>query len=83
VNVIPTPLRYAPLAGILAALLSGCTVKVATEPIEVKPIYIRVDVEVRADRAIEQYLADLNRRRAELEAQTAPAPAPANPIPTP
>lgn len=78
-SVIPRNAPFVLIALGLGASLTGCTVRVATDPIEVKPIYIRVDVEVRADRAIEQYLADLNRRRAELEAQTAPA----NPTPTP
>lgn len=45
------------LAGV--ALLAGC-VSVRTEPIEVKPIHITVDVNVKVERALEDFFGDLD-----------------------
>ncbi len=48
----------------LAALmlgLAGC-LSVKTEPIEVKPIHITVDVNVKIDRALNDFFGDLDRK---------------------
>lgn len=50
----------------VAALLpllpvAGC-VRVRTEPIEVKPIHITVDVNVKVDRALDDFFDDLDRK---------------------
>jgi len=50
------------LAGAFA--LAGC-VSVKTEPIEVKPIHITVDVNVKIDRALNDFFGDLDRKAAQ------------------
>lgn len=67
-------LRAAGVAS-LGAALAGC-VNVRTEPIEVKPIHITVDVNVRVERALEDFFGD-------LDAQSATLKHPANPEPKP
>lgn len=44
-------------------LLSGC-VNFRTEPIEVKPIHITVDVNVKVDKALDDFFGDLDRKSA-------------------
>lgn len=55
--------RFQLIAGglVLAAAcaLSGC-VNVRTAPIEVKPIHITVDVNVKVERALEDFFGDLD-----------------------
>ena len=50
-------------AAALAALPTGC-IKLTTEneikPIEVKPIHITVDINVKVDRALEDFFGDLD-----------------------
>ncbi len=54
------------LACAAAAALSGC-VNVRTEPIEVKPIYITVDVNVKVERALEDFFGDLDAKSKTLD----------------
>ncbi len=49
------PLLLAPLA------FSGC-LSVKTAPIEVKPIHITVDVNVKVDRALDDFFGDLDKQ---------------------
>ncbi len=56
----------ASLACATAAVLSGC-VNVRTEPIEVKPIYITVDVNVKVERALEDFFGDLDAKSKTLD----------------
>ncbi|TVR52865.1 MAG: hypothetical protein EA425_04245 [Puniceicoccaceae bacterium] len=56
--------KLAPLLA-LALGATGC-VTVRTEPIEVKPIHITVDVNVRMQNALEDFFGDLDRRSATL-----------------
>lgn len=44
-------------------LLSGC-LSVRTEPIEVKPIHITVDVNVKVERALEDFFGSLDAKSA-------------------
>jgi hypothetical protein len=44
-----------------AAALTGC-VSVKTAPIEVKPIHITVDVNVKVDRALDDFFGDLDKQ---------------------
>jgi hypothetical protein len=53
--------------------LAGC-LSVKTEPIEVKPIHITVDVNVKVEKALDDFFGDLDRKSASL-----PPAAPANP----
>jgi hypothetical protein len=46
----------------LAALnFAGC-LSVKTEPIEVKPIHITVDVNVKVDKALDDFFGDLDKK---------------------
>jgi len=46
-----------------AFALVGC-LNVKTEPIEVKPIHITVDVNVKIDRALNDFFGDLDKKAA-------------------
>jgi len=48
-------------------LLSGC-LNVKTEPIEVKPIHITVDVNVKVDRALDDFFGDLDKKSSTIAA---------------
>ncbi|RXK56802.1 YnbE family lipoprotein [Oleiharenicola lentus] len=50
----------------LPALFSGC-VNVKTTPIEVKPIHITVDVNVKVDRALDDFFGELDSKSATHE----------------
>jgi hypothetical protein len=54
------PLTLVPL------LLGGC-LNVKTEPIEVKPIHITVDVNVRVEKALDDFFGDLDKKSATIE----------------
>ena len=54
------------LAAALPCVLGGC-LNVRTEPIEVKPIHITVDVNVKVERALDDFFADLDRKSTTLE----------------
>jgi len=54
------PLTIVPL------LLGGC-LNVKTEPIEVKPIHITVDVNVRVEKALDDFFGDLDKKSATIE----------------
>ncbi len=47
-------------------LLAGC-VNVKTAPIEVKPIHITVDVNVRVERALDDFFGDLDKQSVTIE----------------
>ena len=49
---------------LLVALLSAGCVNFRTEPIEVKPIHITVDVNVKVDKALDDFFGDLDRKSA-------------------
>ena len=52
-----------PLLVLLSAALGGC-LSVKTEPIEVKPIHITVDVNVKVDKALDDFFGDLDKKAA-------------------
>lgn len=54
-------------------LLAGC-LNVKTAPIEVRPIHVTVDVNVRVERALEDFFGDLDQR-----SQTVNVPEPTSP----
>ena len=61
------PMRLRPLLFLPAAVLAfaGCaTVKV--EPIEVKPIHITVDVNVKVEKALDDFFGDLDKKSTTL-----------------
>jgi hypothetical protein len=45
----------------LALNTSGC-LSVKTEPIEVKPIHVTVDVNVKVDKALDDFFGDLDKK---------------------
>ena len=51
---------------IVPLLLGGC-INVKTEPIEVKPIHITVDVNVRVEKALDDFFGDLDKKSATIE----------------
>lgn len=60
-HLLPIALVAAPLL-----LATGC-VNVKTEPIEVKPIHITVDVNVKVERALEDFFGDLDKKSATIQ----------------
>ena len=46
---------------VVAAIFTGC-VHVKTDPIEVKPIHITVDVNVKVDKALDDFFGDLDKK---------------------
>ncbi|MEO6994172.1 MAG: hypothetical protein ABI273_11110 [Lacunisphaera sp.] len=48
------------------SLVSGC-LNVKTAPIEVKPIHITVDVNVKVDRALNDFFGDLDKKSTTIE----------------
>ncbi len=50
----------------LPALVSAGCVSVATKPIEVKPIHITVDVNVKVDKALNDFFGDLDKKSTTL-----------------
>lgn len=59
------PRFYFSLAA-LALSASGC-LSVKTEPIEVKPIHVTVDVNVKVDQALDDFFGDLDRKSSTLK----------------
>jgi hypothetical protein len=53
----------------LLPLFGGC-LNVKTEPIEVKPIHITVDVNVKVDRALDDFFGDLDKKSSTIDAAT-------------
>lgn len=55
--------RFSGVIGLAALVSAGC-IKLTTEneikPIEVKPIHITVDVNVKVDRALDDFFGDLD-----------------------
>jgi hypothetical protein len=60
---------FIPLA--LSALFSGACVSVKTQPIEVKPIHVTVDVNVKVDKALDDFFGDLDQKSATLQTPAA------------
>jgi len=58
--------RFLLAASLLPLLLAGC-LNVKTEPIEVKPIHITVDVNVRVEKALDDFFGDLDKKSATIE----------------
>ena len=51
---------------LLLAFATGGCVHVKTDPIEVKPIHITVDVNVKVDRALDDFFGDLDKKSSTL-----------------
>lgn len=57
--------------GLVSATLGGC-LNVRTEPIEVKPIHVTVDVNVKVDRALEDFFGDLDQKSTTINPAATP-----------
>ena len=55
-------LRYCPILLMVLTLLSwGCTRhEVEMKPVEIKPIHITIDVNVKVDRALDDFFGDID-----------------------
>jgi hypothetical protein len=58
---------FAMVAVILPLLCCGC-INLKTAPIEVKPIHITVDVNVKVEKALDDFFGDLDKKSATIEA---------------
>lgn len=58
--------RNLPALCTMALVLAGC-LNVRTEPIEVKPIHVTVDVNVKVDRALDNFFGDLDKKSTTIE----------------
>ena len=58
--------RLAFAAALSPLLLGGC-LNIKTEPIEVKPIHITVDVNVKVDRALDDFFGDLDKKSSTID----------------
>ena len=59
--------RLAPSVLVLPLLLGGC-LNIKTAPIEVKPIHITVDVNVKVEKALDDFFGDLDKKSATIAA---------------
>lgn len=53
------------VAATLPLLLAGC-LNIKTEPIEVKPIHITVDVNIKVEKALDDFFGDLDKKSTTL-----------------
>ena len=60
------------ILGVLSVLaVAGCTQhKVEVAPVEVKPIHITIDVNVKVDRALDDYFEDIDAAERKLESNS-------------
>ena len=59
------------LAALLILLSMGCTQhKVEVAPVEVKPIHITIDVNVKVDRALDDFFGDLDTAEDQLKTES-------------
>ena len=55
-------------AAVFALFVMGCTQhKVEVAPVEVKPIHITIDVNVKVDRALDDFFGDLDTAEEQLD----------------
>ena len=53
--------HYLLLAALLLVVLQGCTQhKVEVAPVEIKPIHITIDVNVKVDKALDDFFGDID-----------------------
>ena len=56
------------VAASLVLTMAGCTQhKVEVAPVEVKPIHITIDVNVKVDRALDDYFGDIDAAKEKIE----------------
>lgn len=58
-----TKIRRLVLLVALALLLPGCTRhEIQVAPVEIKPIHITIDVNIKVDRALDDFFGDLDKK---------------------
>ena len=57
-----------PVLCLMPLLFAGC-VNVRTAPIEVKPIHVTVDVNVKVDRALNDFFGNIDQKSSTLQAK--------------
>ena len=65
--------RLSSLTAFLPLLLTAC-LNVKTAPIEVKPIHITVDVNVKVEKALDDFFGDLDKKSSTLSTTTKEEP---------
>jgi len=65
--------RLLGFAAFLPLLLTAC-LNVTTAPIEVKPIHITVDVNVKVEKALDDFFGDLDKKSSTLSPSTKEEP---------
>ncbi len=63
--------RLLPLCSLILVATAGC-LHVKTDPIEVKPIHITVDVNVKVEKALDDFFGDLDKKSATIETESKP-----------
>ena len=59
------------LSALLILAAAGCTQhKVEVAPVEVKPIHITIDVNVKVDRALDDFFGDIDTAEEQIEGST-------------
>lgn len=62
--------RCGPVAlGVIFLALAGCSTshEVEVKPVEIKPIHITIDVNVKVDKALDDFFGDIDAAQEELE----------------
>jgi hypothetical protein len=62
----PLSPSVARVSALALALLTGGCLNIKTEPIEVKPIHITVDVNVKVEKALDDFFGDLDKKSATI-----------------
>ena len=59
------------LAGIIFLVALGCTQhKVEVAPVEIKPIHITIDVNVKVDKALDDFFSDVDNAEENVESKS-------------
>ncbi|MBM9519920.1 YnbE family lipoprotein [Desulforhopalus vacuolatus] len=67
------------LAASFVFLAAGCTRhEIDVKPVEIKPIHITIDINVKVDRALDNFFGDLDEQAAAVTSKTGNAPAKSN-----
>lgn len=64
-----------PIAGLLVLLIFGCSThheiesksQVAVAPVEIKPIHITIDINIKVDRALDNFFDDLDKAEEKIK----------------
>ncbi|MCK9174834.1 MAG: hypothetical protein M0O96_06110 [Desulforhopalus sp.] len=60
-------------------LAAGCMKhEIDVKPVEIKPIYITIDINVKVDRALDNFFGNLDEQAADVTSKTGTAPAKSN-----